>query len=558
LIYGTVKDGLGNLLAGVRLNASDSGNFFQASAVSDAGGSYFLSVSNSTWNVSASNPNSGLPAGYNLQPVNVIVANGQAVQTNLVAVQATAYLLGHAADSLGHVITNGSMLAFGPSNLLASAQLGNDGSFDLPVSGGPWTLSLESQTASFWNVVAPQLSVNVTDGVNISNINYLAPVSTRLISGSVKTAANLGIAGLVVFANATINGTNYNASASTDSGGNYSLLVLPGGWVVGVDSQGLAQRGYGLAFDQAADTSTGNQTVNFQVGTPPVGTFFFRHTLGVVGEFGNSLSPAVTYPVSIRNNRAIFHVANELNPPNSATVFFTGPPGSGLTNAQADPTFGAVTNGTDVFYFSTSVKNPRTAPGGNWAVIYRTNANNLNVPDPQAATRILVPLPTINLSNHVLRGLSWSYKDQNGNSIAGTPGFVQTSRIDLIDQNGNILDTEVFPATTTYSYPATNLYPWSAVGILRLDYYDGLGNQYFVTFTESAPTLAGPARLPGQQFQFSLSGPPFQNFTVQFSTNLGSTFWNTLYITNSATSPITILDTNATGPFRFYRVLLGP
>ena len=269
LIYGTVKTQLDAPLAGVRLTCNDDANTFDTSAVTDSNGNYFLAVSNATWYVSADNNASGLPNGYTLQQAQIPIANGQAIQTNLIANLATAHLLGHASDSGGNPITGGSMLGFGPSGQNVNAQIGGDGSFDVPVSAGSWTLSLESETASSRNLVASQISFNVTDGVNVSNINYVAQISTRTISGSVKTGNNTGISGLNVSAGSSINGTNYFSNAMTDSGGNYSMLSLQGVWSVGLDQQGLTQRGYGSVTNQSADTSSANQVVNFVLNKIP-------------------------------------------------------------------------------------------------------------------------------------------------------------------------------------------------------------------------------------------------------------------------------------------------
>ena len=200
LIYGIVKDGQNNPLGGVHLFSSDNSSAFGSSATTDSNGNYFLSVSNGTWNVSPDSNNPGLPAGYTLQQVQVTIADGQAIQTNLVATLATAHLIGHATDSTGSPINGGSILAFGTNGLNVNAQIANDGSFDVPISGGPWTLSLESGTASSRNLVAPQIPFNVTDGVNVSNINYVAQISTRNISGSVKTGNSTAVSGLNVFA----------------------------------------------------------------------------------------------------------------------------------------------------------------------------------------------------------------------------------------------------------------------------------------------------------------------------------------------------------------------
>ena len=559
LIYGNLKDDQQHALPSVRLFAGDSNNQFQSSAYTDANGNFVLAVTNAVWYVGADGAGSGLPGGLVLQQAQVTVANGQAVLTNLVAQHATAYLVGKAVDSNSNPIGSGTMLAFyGSTGTGASATLASDGSFVMPVWGGQWSLALETQTAASHGVVSVQIPFSVTDGVSISNINYVAPISNRLISGWARNSTNAGVSGLNIFAGAVINGTNFNAGATTDNNGNYSLPVIPGVWNVGVDQQSLTQLGYGAVPNQNADTSAGNQTINFQLGGASVGMLFFRHRLGTVGEFGTNATPAVPYPVSIKNYQAIFRVSNDTNPPADSAVLFTGPPGSGLTNTPADPTLGPVQDGTNVYFFSPTVRNPAIASGGLWTVVYGTNLNYLQVPDPQASSRILVPVPTIQLSGNLLQRLTWSYHDQNGNLLVGTPSFVTSNRVDLLDQNGTPLDAEAFPASLSFNYPSTNMFPWFSVGFVRVDYYDNLTNQYYVGFSESDPSLTGYGTLNGNGYEFQLNGPPGQNYTVQFRTNLVLGTWNTLMVTNSLTSPIGIADHNATNASRFYRVKVGP
>jgi hypothetical protein len=63
----------------------------------------------------------------------------------------------------------------------------------------------------------------------------------------------------------------------------------------------------------------------------------------------------------------------------------------------------------------------------------------------------------------------------------------------------------------------------------------------------------------GNQFQFLLNGMVGQNYTIQMSTNLSSTNWTSLFITNNAaTNSFNVIDLNATNKQRFYRVLVGP
>ncbi|HEV2208737.1 MAG TPA: carboxypeptidase-like regulatory domain-containing protein [Verrucomicrobiae bacterium] len=269
MIYGSLKDDSNTPLAGILLNSSDNGNLYTSSSVTDTNGNFWVVGTAGLWNLGPSTDDSGLPANDVLQYVQIQLSNGQAVQTNLVAHQPSAWLAGRATDSNNNPISSGSILAFGTNNVMSSAQLAGDGSFALPVSGGTWSVALENGAAASANVVAPQINVNITDGVSISNFTYVAPISTRTISGWVRTAAGTNITGLNVFGGAWINGTNYIAGVRTDNGGNYSMPVLAGVWSVGLDSQGLAQRGYGSVSSQNADTTSGNKTLNFVVGLPP-------------------------------------------------------------------------------------------------------------------------------------------------------------------------------------------------------------------------------------------------------------------------------------------------
>jgi hypothetical protein len=181
------------------------------------------------------------------------------------------------------------------------------------------------------------------------------------------------------------------------------------------------------------------------------------------------------------------------------------------------------------------------------------------MPDPQVFSRIVVPVPTVTLSNGLLNSVTWNYRDASGNVVPGTPGFLATNRLDVLDQNGSLLDSEVFSAATTYNYSGATSLSWANIGALRMAYYDTLTNQYFLTFSESSPTLSGTPVVSGSHtLQFLLNGPPAQNYTIQYSTALNSSVWNTLFVTNGAASPLTVSDPNATNAVRFYRVLVGP
>jgi hypothetical protein len=74
----------------------------------------------------------------------------------------------------------------------------------------------------------------------------------------------------------------------------------------------------------------------------------------------------------------------------------------------------------------------------------------------------------------------------------------------------------------------------------------------------SKPVLGLPTWLTNR-FQMRLTGASNQNYTVQMSTNLSSTNWISLFITNNTTTnSFNVIDLNATNNQRFYRVLVGP
>ena len=77
-------------------------------------------------------------------------------------------------------------------------------------------------------------------------------------------------------------------------------------------------------------------------------------------------------------------------------------------------------------------------------------------------------------------------------------------------------------------------------------------------WTNSAPPLPGQFSISGTQFQFSVTAPPGQTYTIQMSTNLNSANWISILVTNPSLNTFQVTDPNATDPVRFYRVLQGP
>jgi hypothetical protein len=368
----------------------------------------------------------------------------------------------------------------------------------------------------------------------------------------VKNSSNAPIANIFVFANATVNGTNYNAGTQTDALGNYSLGVFSGAWQVSLDCGGLNSLGYGCPNNQTVTISGANGVANFIVPPPAQYSFFFRHFVNG-GDFGNGLSPVATYPITVGGYNAVLLAQNDINYPPAGNVFFTGPPGSGMNNAA---TSAQNLGGNSASYISLRVNNPPNAPGGTWNVNYNGNLMTFVAPDPQISTHLVVPRPTATVSNGILTRVTWLYTDVNGNALPGTPVVVTNIQVQIFDQNLNNIDASTLLPPAPMTYTPLGTLAWSSIGRIRMVYTDNLNNRYLVNFFRSAPALATAGFNSNNRFQLLLNGLIGQNYTVQFSTTL--TNWSTLLVTNAPASSFTVIDPTAPGSLGFYRILVGP
>ena len=552
MVYGTVKTSGNVPLAEINVTASDNVGLYQSSAYTDPNGNYSIGVlAGGNWFVG---PDTSQPAlaGYTVNSTNVTLATGAALQANFVAQASSAHLVGHVLSN-GVPVAGVTIMATpqggGPS--IATGVTGADGSFDLGVPGGNWTLTLETTSAESLNLIGPSLDFSIADGTTISGINYIAQVVTVTISGQVKDSASNTISGLFVFVNGNINGTNYNAGTQTDANGDYSLGVFNGVWQVSLDCGALIGMGYGCPNNQNVTINNSGAVANFIVPPPASYSFFFRHFANA-GDFANGFTAIPAYPVSPAGYNAVLLAQNDNYPP-PGNVSFTGPAGSGMTNA---PTAVQNLGNNSASYISLRVKHPTSAPGGNWSVNYNGNLINFSAPDPQVASHLVLPIPTVSVSNDIVQRVTWAYKDASGNPLAGTPALVTNVQVQFFDQSLNVLEASVFfpPPVVSYTPLATN--SWSHIGLVRMFYIDNLDNRYVIDFTHAAPQLAAAGWNLNNRFQLQLDGLAGQNYTVQFSTDLIS--WSPLLITNAPGGPFVVVDPVPPGAKGFYRVLLGP
>jgi len=279
-----------------------------------------------------------------------------------------------------------------------------------------------------------------------------------------------------------------SASMKGDGAFQLQIQVLPGQYYTVETSTNLVNW-----VPRANFNSLTNNRITL-VDAPPTdnpGRLYYRARLGtallfhfsfVHFAFGGSWGIVQTfYPVSPYGYAANFAVDYDTGFPTATNVFFTGPPGSGLTNEPAltlnysmFPLIGAT-------YQSSTPSSPAVATGGTWTVEYKGTNQTFKVADPQATSRLVIPFPTASfLPNGDVR-LDWTYHDAiTGAELGGPPAFmtqIQAAYDIFVSPN-------LSPSTTTWTIsPGGD--PREANIVMT--YNDSFGNSYVITFSQLTP-----------------------------------------------------------------------
>jgi hypothetical protein len=272
LVYGTVTTSQSQAIPSLVMDASDTNyDVFDSKGITDANGNYSIAVLAGGDSVELDD--SSLPGFIIPQNIIFTVNTNQAVQENFVLQPVSAYISGIVEDNFGNPLGNTQMYVDPTNDQTGSMseyfQSALDGFFSVGVSAGVWNLSLECNSAESNNLISPQLTVDVTSGVNVSNLVLVAQHATATIYGRV-TDSSGPLTGVNMFANTTVGGTNYvSGCVNTDSNGNYSIPVFPAEWSVGGNYPGMTN-------ENATVTGTTSVMLNFvvspQSNQPSLGT----------------------------------------------------------------------------------------------------------------------------------------------------------------------------------------------------------------------------------------------------------------------------------------------
>jgi hypothetical protein len=202
------------------------------------------------------------------------------------------------------------------------------------------------------------------------------------------------------------------------------------------------------------------------------------------GNFGGGLTPSVNYPVVLQGYEVLLDMMNAASFPAATNVHFTGPAGSGLSNTPADPANSWVGE-TEAAYASPVVASPPAAPGGAWTVSYPGTNLVFDLPDSQAASRLVVMVPTVDLNGGLVRSVSWGYRDAaTGAALTGPPAYMTSIQVQIEGiTGGRVYDSPALPPNAT-SHTLEIAVGWTNVSAINMTYDDSLGNHYVVTFSK--------------------------------------------------------------------------
>jgi hypothetical protein len=523
LIYGNLKNDTNAPLPGISFNSNDSLNQYETGAITDANGNFFIGVIAGTWSVGPGNENPGL-AGYVVQGTNVTIAAGQAVQVDLVAQHSTAHFLGRVIDTGGAPVSDLQILAIPQDQgggSVPSANTASDGSFDIAVFGGAWSLQLETGGAAERNLIGPNLPYNITDGMNISNIAFVVRSSTAQINGNVHDTNSNPIPFVNTGANITVNGTNYSSNGRTDGSGNYSIGVFNGTWSVYVSGNDLSDRGFETPANQNVTISGGNGTLNF--------TIYPIQPLQIT---------TATLPTGVvfQNYHTNLQATGGQQPYNWSLASGSMPPGVSFGSGLID---GIPTN-SGTFNFNVQVSDQRgNATNKNFSITINPALQITTVSLPNGTNNVVysanlaasggVPPYTWHIGGSLPTGLNLN---TNTGAISGTPTGLGTTFFTVLvnDSNGG-----------------------SATKDLSIAINSGGSNPapYFLSFGKNA----------NGYFEMLIQGVVGRLYRFEGSTTMAANSWTPLQTSgaNPADGKVYFQDNNSPGfGVRFYRAVLLP
>ncbi len=274
-------------LPGVFVTMTSTNNFLGI-AFTDTNGNFNVPATASQWRFSPSGPQFDVHGYLGLNnSIKYETSTGNVAGVTVALPKATAFLYGSIRDEQNNPVA-GLIMQANDNTYSSGGMTDANGNYVVGAAAGNWSINASSSVnfvMGFANYIFPNGVNTSLSGGQAVQVNFIVKSATNIITGSVRNSTNGPVAGVSVFAFATINGTNYQTySVSTDANGNYSMSVANGNWTVSVVCNGgsgsLSSLGYLCANSKVAYILNSNSVVDFTV--LPVGVLSFAVSPQVV------------------------------------------------------------------------------------------------------------------------------------------------------------------------------------------------------------------------------------------------------------------------------------
>jgi hypothetical protein len=615
-ISGNVRDSGNSLpLGGVMVMLEGSGNLF-AVTFTQTNGNYTGGVAPGFWQAKVETVLLARRA-YVVpdQNVQIDTTTGSVANVNLGLPKANALIYGTFTNTSGAPMANLVMYANDAAHQYeADGVTDANGNYCIAVLGGTnvWHCSPDNSTPALASYI-----ISSFPGTNLAVAtaqlrNFTALHATNHITGFVKTAGDQPITNLNVEASATINSVGFYVNSRTDTNGVYSLTVAPGTWNVMLSCDYLESLGFVCPNMQMTNVVSADVVVNFIVSTLQVTTtsladgtngVYYSQTLAASGgqtPYSWALSPGWTnlpegltlttngvlsgtptagsgsYGFSVRVTDAQSATADQY-----VTLYLNPGPLQITTTSLSDGT-------VDQYYYQQVTATGGTYPyswylmggsGGlppglnldtNGVISGTPTTNGLfnfdvvvygNGPDQSATQSLSLTIAPAPLQVTTGSPLPGATQGAYYNCVLSANGGVSPYVWSLspysaslpaglsLSTNGVLSGTPSVSGTFYFSFRVTDTVLTASDGPFALTINSSGGGP-------SPVALYGQAFLSNGEFQFSFDAATGTNYTIQYTSTLPGPWTSVLTIVGSG-GPVTIIDPNASGPQRFYRLKMG-
>jgi hypothetical protein len=510
-------------------NASGGNLQVVGGAVANNAGSYTIKAPPGTYTLAAIKSNY---VANTAAAANLILGIGAAISTNVSLLSATQSISGRVVDANNSGIGIAGFLVpvQTQGGLLTVAFTDTNGNFNARVNANQWRIESNEQGLAVYGYLGLQNSTNVdTTGGSVSGVTNALPKATAIFYGSVKDNLNHPLAGISLFSQQQDNNFQYESQSTTDANGNYIAGALAGSWNISISSDSNPTN---YIFSQGFNPTLTNGQAYLQNFTA------YLATNRITGHVSFNGAPVTNVQVSANAN---------IGPNNYQAQANTDINGNYFLN---------VVNTND---WNVSV----SCSGGDNTLDSALGSGNYQCPNNvvvtinnNSGTANFVVLPDNS-------GQIFGYvTNTDGNPLIGVNVYAN-------DGVGDIF-TNATDGSGHYSFNVTNA-NWDVsvdCGSLNSLGYQCVSDQIVnvsnnsveqdFTVQATSPVLTAPV-WQTNRFSLRLTGAASQNYTVQMSTNLSSTNWISLFVTNNpATNSFILTDPNATNKQGFYRILIGP